>query len=525
MEENHMKFEMDKMVKKSEKLVKKGEDMAKDIIPKVKDATSDLKESLSNMMEKGTQSAQHLFEKKDNITEDAVSFAQNSKKDMSDAWDNKDGKKNTGKIVAGVAIAAAAAGAYAVYKKNKIKNENLKQEYSEKLTRWAELDLDEIDSETDGFLEPMKVTPKRVYKAGSNALIEDVVINISNPNSEFTFNPDDDGEPIADLDIKKVVLEKTEAVREKIRTKIEEGKLQTKLGSMEAKDKYVEIKDLAEDKIETAKAKMDNEIAPNVKHKAADLKNEAEEKLEGFKKQIEHSEVDETIEDVHDEFKEKSKIAKEKFEDLKSKVASTTDEIEEKTDGFMKNDMAIDDEDAFEPNNDNFVDEPFAAQEPVENMEENAEGLKDKVKQIAENAKSKFMPEKSETEENLELVEYQVTVHNRGTEDYSFNPMQLQLFDLAKRSVHITAKHQDGTTLGRVAVKPGETYTGKLFVKISKEKKQGILFFKDLSLEYSVLFLTENEHEVEKDPSLVLDEDYLYSDEEVLKEHVDYKRL
>ena len=524
-----MKFEMDKMVKKSEKLVKKGEDMAKDmakdIIPKVKDATSDLKESISNMMEKGTQGAQHLFEKKDNIAEDAVNFAQNSKKDMSDAWDNKDGKKNTGKIVAGVAIAAAAAGAYALYKKNKIKNENLKQEYSEKLTRWAELDLDEIDSETDGFLEPMKVTPKRVYKAGSNALIDDVVINISNPNTEFTFNPDDDGEPIADLDIKKVVLEKTEAVREKIRTKIEEGKLQTKLGSMEAKDKYVEIKDMAEDKIETAKAKLDNEIAPNVKHKAADLKSEAEEKLEGFKKQIEHSEMDETVEDVQDEFKEKSKIAKEKFEDLKSKVASTTDEIEEKTNSYMKNDMAIDDEDAFEPEDDNFVDEPFGAQEPLENMEENAEGLKDKVKQLAENAKSKFMPEKSETEENLELVEYKVTVHNRGTEDYLFNPMQLQLFDLAKRSVHIMAKHQDGTTLGRVAVKPGETYTGKLFVKISKEKKQGILFFKDLSLDYSVLFLTENEHEVEKDPSLVLDEDYLYSDEEVLKEHVDYKRL
>lgn len=520
-----MKFEMDKMVKKSEELVKKGEDMAKDIIPKVKDATSDLKESLANMMDKGTQSAQHLFEKKDDLTDDAVKFAQNSKKDMSKAWDNKGEKKNTGKIVAGVAIAAAAATAYAVYKKNKIKNENLKQEYSEKLTRWAELDLDEIDSETDGFQEPMKVAPKRVYKAGSNALIDDVVINISNPNSDFTFNPDDDGEPVAELDLKKVVLEKTEAVREKIRTKIEEGKLQTKLGGMEAKDKYVEIKDMAEDKIGTAKAKMDNEIAPNVKQKAADLKNEAEEKLEGFKKNIEHSELDETVEEIQAEAKDKSYEAKKKFEDLKSKVASATDENEEKTDGFMKNDMAIDDEDVFEPENDNFVEEPFGAQEPVEVMEENAEGLKDKVKQMAENAKSKFMPEKSDTEENLELVEYQVTVHNRGAEDYLFNPMQLQLFDFAKRSVHIMAKHQDGTTLGRVTVKPGETYAGKLFVKISKEKKQGILFFKDLSLDYSVLFLTEDEHEVEKDPSMVLDEDYLFSDEEVLKEHVDYKRL
>lgn len=75
-----MKFEMDKMVKKSEKLVKKGEGMAKDMIPKVKDATSDLKESLANIMDKGSQSAQQLFEKKDSVKEDAVSFEKTAAK-------------------------------------------------------------------------------------------------------------------------------------------------------------------------------------------------------------------------------------------------------------------------------------------------------------------------------------------------------------------------------------------------------------------------------------------------------------
>lgn len=368
----------------------------------------------------------------------------------------------------------------------------------------------------------MKITPKKVYKAGSNALIDDVVVNISNPNSTFTFNPDDDGEPVAELDLKKAVMDKTEAVREKIKTKIEEGKLQTKLGSMEAKDKYVEIKDLAEDKLESAKAKVDHEISPNVKQKAAELKNEAEEKLEGFKK---HEGVDETIEEIQEKVEDKSKEARKKFEDLKSKVSSAADEVEEKTDDYMKNDMAMDDEDAFEPENDNFVDEPFGAEEFIDDVEENAEGLKDKVKHLAENAKAKIMPEKSEMNEEMELIEYKVTIHNRGTEEYSFNPMQLQLYDLSKRSVHIMAKHEDGTTLGRVAVKPGETYTGKLFMKIGKEKKHGILFFKDLSLDYSVLFLTQDENPVEKDPTLVLDEDYLYSDKEVLEEHVDYKRL
>ena len=54
---------------------------------------------------------------------------------------------------------------------------------------------------------------------------------------------------MADLGIKKAFFDKTAAVKDKIKAKIEDGKLQTKLGSMEAKDKYVEIKDLAEDKI------------------------------------------------------------------------------------------------------------------------------------------------------------------------------------------------------------------------------------------------------------------------------------
>ena len=64
-----MKFEMDKVVKKSEELVKKGEGLAKDMLPKVKDATSDLKESLSTIMDKGVQGAQNFFEKKDDVKE------------------------------------------------------------------------------------------------------------------------------------------------------------------------------------------------------------------------------------------------------------------------------------------------------------------------------------------------------------------------------------------------------------------------------------------------------------------------
>jgi len=522
-----MKFEMDKMVKKSEKLMKKGEELAKDMIPKVKDATSDLKDSLADLKDKGAKSAHNFLDRKDDVRDDVADFTQNSRKEVSRVIDRKNGRKISGKVVAGVALAAAAAAAYTLYKKNKAKNENLRTEYSEKLTRWAELDLSQIDSETDGFQEPMKVTPKKVYKTGTNAVIDDLVINISSPSEEHTFNPDDDGKPVAELDLKKMVMDKTEGVREKIRTKFEEGKLQTKLGSMEAKDKYVEIKDIAGEKIGNVKTKVEEDIVPNVRNKSADLKNEVEDQYEGIKKNVEY-----TAEEMKEEHHEKSQDAKKKFEELKNKVASTSydapepspEDVPDDKEGYLKNDMAFDGEDEFEPTDkDNIVDEPFGAEEMIEEVKENGEGIKDKVKHMAENAKAKIRSDKPEGE--MELIEYKVTLHNRGAEECSFNPMQLQLFDIPKRSVHLLAKHEEGTTLGRVTLKPGETYTGKLFVKKNKGKRQGILFFKDLSLEHSVLFLTEDDDPIESDPSLVLDEDYLYSDKEVLDEHNDYKRL
>ena len=510
-----MKFEMDKVVKKSEELMKKGEDIAKDVLPKVKEATSEWKESLSNMMDKGVQSAQTIFDKKEDLKTETVDLISDKKKEVNSMVSSKTEKKNTGKIVAGVAVAAAAAAAYALYKKNKIRNENLKEEYSEKLTRWAELDLSQLDTETDDLSTPVKLLPDKIYKMGTNAAVGNLVVNVSAPSAGETFNPDEPGEPLADLGLKKAFFDKTTAVKDKIKAKIEEGRLQTKLGSMEAKDKYVEIKDLAEDKIDAMKSKVDDTIAPNVKEKAEELKLEAEIKAEELK----------------EEFSEKKEEAKKKFEHLKTQMAKGADELEEKaeetldqTDGFMKNDLATGEDDEFVPTEDEFVDAPFGAQEVLDTAKEEGEGLKEKAKHLAEAAKEKLTAEKPPVDLK-DLVEYKVTIHNKGEEDYIFNPMQLQLYDLMKRSVYLVPKHAEGTTLGRVVVKPGETYTGKLFVKKNMGKKQGILFFDDLSLSHSVLFLGEGEETVEVDTDLVLDEDYLYADEEVLEEHVEYKRL
>lgn len=510
-----MKFEVDKVVKKSEELMKKGEDLAKDVLPKVKDATSELKESISNIVDKGVQGAQSIFEKKDEVKENSLNLLTDAKKEVTTVVGSKTEKKNTGKIVAGVAVATAAAAAYALYKKNKVKNDNLKAEYAEKLTRWAELDMSQLEMETDVISTPVKLLPDKVYKMGTNAEVGDIVINISLPSEEKAFNPEEPGKPLADLGFKKALLEKTSSVRDKIKAKLEEGKLQTKLGSMEAKDKYVEIKDLAEEKLDEMKAKVDENIAPNIKGKAEELKLEAEIKAEELKEEI----------------SKKKQEAKKKFEDLKHQMAKSADELEEKAEeklkdaeNLMNNDMAVDGEDDFEPTEDDFVDAPFGAQEFVENQKEENESIKDKAKHFAEAAKEKFKADKTPMEAR-DLVEYKVTIHNKGQAECVFNPMQLQLYDLVKRSAYLVPRHEEGTTVEKVVIKPGETYTGKLFVKKNTHKKQGILFFEDLTLTHSVLFLGEGEEPVELDTDLVLDEDYLYADEEVLEEHVEYKRL
>src|SRR5690606_29804559 len=117
------------------------------------------------------------------------------------------------------------------------------------------------------------------------------------------------------------------------------------------------------------------------------------------------------------------------------------------SDGFMKNDMAIDGDDEFIPTEDEFVDAPFGAQEMVDESKDEAkeesDGLKEKAKHLAEAAKEKLRPEKPPVDLK-DLVEYNISIHNKGEEDYTFNPMQLQLYDLMKRSVYLVPKHEEG---------------------------------------------------------------------------------
>lgn len=566
-----MKKEMESIIKKSEEIVKKGEEIVNEVYPKVKDATQDLKESVVG-----------FFEKKGKMQEEAKDFLTSKhelvKGDVEKVFEPKSNKKNTGKVVAGVALASLAASAYAIYKAKKIKNDNLKTEYAEKLQRWAELDMTQFDTETGDFNEPITVMPKKVYKVGSNAKLGDsIVINISKPTEGFSFNPEDEGKPLADLDIKKKIMTKAAEVKEKIKGKIDETKLQSKLGTMEAKDKYVEIKDIAEEKLEDVKSKFDQEITPNIKEtiketkeKVEELKEEAKDKLddlksndmafENIKKKLGDlkDKVEDKVEDLTEDSKEAFEKIKDKVEDkvedskeamekLKDKVEDKTgdlggdskeafgklkdkvgdkvedskeafeklkDKVEDKIDDLKHNDMAFEE-------SDKIVDEPFGVEEMIEDVKEEKDSIVDKAKKAAESAKAKFKGNEDEKGDKS-LTEFVVTIHNDGDKDYAFSPMQIQLYDLRKRAVKIKAKHVEGTTLGPVTIKPGETYTGILFVKKTVEKPEGLIFFKDLGLKESIVYIL-NDGEPVIEPELILNEDYLYSDEEILRNE-EYKR-
>lgn len=589
-----MKKEMESIIKKSEEIVKKGEEIVSEVYPKVKDATQDFKESVVGLVEKGTQSAQSFFEKKDKMQDEAKDFISSKhekvKGDVEKVFEPKSKKKNTGKVVAGVALASLAASAYAIYKAKKIKNDNLKAEYSEKLQRWAELDMTQFDTETGDFNEPVMIMPKKIYKVGSNAKLgDDIVINISKTTEGFSFNPEDEGKPLADLDMKKKIMSKAAEVKEKIKEKIDETKLQSKLGSMEAKDKYVEIKDIAEEKLEDVKSKFDQDITPNIKEtlketkeKAEDLKDEAKDKLgnlkeevkdklddlksndmafENIKKKLENLKdiVEDKVEDLSEDSKEafdklKDRVedkvgdSKETFENLKDKIEDKAedlkgdsnsafeklkdkvgDQFEDSKEAFENiKDKAEDKIDDLKSNNmddkepDNIVDEPFGVEEIIDDVKDEKDNIVDKAKKVAESAKAKLKGSDDEKEDKS-LAEFEVTIHNKGDKDYVFSPMQIQLYDLRKRSVKIKAKHEEGTTLGPVTVKPGETYTGKLYVKKTMDKPEGLIFFKDLGLKESVVYLL-NDGEPVVEPELILNEDYLYSDEKVLSDE-EYKRL
>jgi len=645
-----------KTIKKVEKFIEKGEDFARELVPKAKDTFSDLKESAISVYEKGLEGAQMLIEKGERLREESQAAAAKKADEVVELVSVKadkvkpaaltgtsEKKKNTGKIAAGVAVGALAAAAFAYYKAQQLKNERLKEDYSVKMKRWSELEKDLLEAEAGDVMQPVKVVPKKVYAEGSNARLTDsIVVRISKSAGE-TFDPTQEGEVLVGVGIAGVIKDKAASGYENIKKKVEEAKVQIKLGKMEAgdkleeitdkvqdidivetvresvdeaklqahlgtletkekfeelKEKAVDLKKKAEDTVEDISSKLsegkaegftpnieeglkenhfdlkdigdklDNlkdkakekledikedagEIVEKVKDKAEDLQEDAGELLEKAKDKLEdltegaeekaeevREDAGEIVEKVKDkaedlqedagELLEKAKDkaedlqedagellekAKDKLEDLtegaEEKAEEFRDAVEEKAEELKENKMSSEFEDdlkdagiqdigdvaaeePYEPlGEEEYDDITFKSEDTLTKVRNVTEKVAGTLSEVAGTVKEKLIPEEPYYEK--ELIEYEVTIHNGGEEDYYFNPLLIQKYDVRKRQVEIRPIHRDGTTLESIVIRPGETYTAKLAVEKSIGKKEGLIVFEDIMMNNSVLFLLEDE--------------------------------
>ncbi|MBW8384052.1 MAG: hypothetical protein K0M69_16220 [Youngiibacter sp.] len=673
-----------KTFKKVEKFIEKGEDFARELVPKAKDTFSDLKESAISVYEKGLEGAQMLIEKGEKLREDSQAAASKKADEVVELVSAKadnaksvalrgvpEKKKNTGKIAAGVAVGALAAAAYAYYKTQQLKNERLKEDYSVKMKRWSELEKDLLEAEAGDVMQPVKVVPKKVYAEGSNARLTDsIVVRISKSAGE-TFDPTQEGEVLAGVGIAGAIKDKAASGYESIKKKVEEAKVQIKLGKMEAGDKLEEITDKVQDIdiVETVKETVDEaklqahlgtldtkEKFEELKDKAVDLKNKAadtvdelagrfsEAKSEGFTPNIEEGlkenhfdlkdigkklenlkdkamdkfediredageivekvkdkaedlqedagellekakdkaedikedageifekakdkiedikeDADEKVSEKAEDFQEDAGVllenAKDKIEDIKEDTSEKIAEVREEAEELKENHFDLKDigkklDNLKDKAMDKIEDIKEDAGEVVEKVKDKAEDLKENrmtsefeddlkdpqipdigdvaaeepyeplggeeydevsfksedtltkvmnvtekvagtISEVAGTVKGKLIPEEPYYEK--ELMEYEVTIHNGGEEDYYFNPLLIQKYDVRKRQVEIRPIHKEGTTLESIVIRPGETYTAKLAVEKSIGKKEGLVVFEDIMMNNSVLFLLEDE--------------------------------
>lgn len=516
------------MKKEIEKMLKKGKRLAGDIGPIAKDAFSDIKDSTKDLYEKGKKGTQDFIEKSEDKKDEVVDLVRKKesklKKDTLDIVQPKKEKDNKtrNKVLGTLAfLTAVAAGGYVLYNKRKEKREDDIKRASSKIKNWSTLDeiaLEEEDKkETDSF----KINPDEMYFEGSNVYMGDgVILNIAKEADKLEFDPSYIDEPLEMYSFTEQLKDKADELREKGKITLEKFKLQSKLGKMEAEDKASEL-------LEKAK-ETERDLKSDIKEESDDLSkkfDELKDKIKG-----EGTELKAEAEDLKDEIEEDLKDTKENLESE-----------------FKSNNMDVDPDDPIVPepgpepvpeleikeSEDKFKDKKTEIENDFESYKEELKSestntldsakafITDKAEDITETIKSKFSDDDSYEEK--ELIEYNVTIHNSGNEDYKFYPVQIQLYDIKKGASHLRPLHEEGTMLMRTTVKPGETYEAKLFVSKTIGKLEGLIVYKDLDLEESVLYILEDGEGVEE-PELILDEDYLYGDETVLEEE-DYKRL
>lgn len=327
---------------------------------------------------------------------------------------------------------------------------------------------------------------------------------------------------------------------ETVKESVDEAKLQAHLGTLETKEKFEELKEKAvdlkkkaEDTVDDISSKLSEGkvegFTPNIEEglkenhfdlkgigdKLDNLKDKAKEKLEDIKEDAGEivEKVKDKAEDLQEDAGELLEKAKDKLEDLtegaEEKAEEVREAVEEKAEELKENKMSSEFEDdlkdagipdigdvaaeePYEPlGEEEYEDITFKSEDTLTKVKNVTEKVAGTLSEVAGTVKGKLIPEEPYYEK--ELMEYEVTIHNGGEEDYYFNPLLIQKYDVRKRQVEIRPIHRDGTTLESIVIRPGETYTAKLAVEKSIGKKEGLIVFEDIMMNNSVLFLLEDE--------------------------------
>lgn len=492
----------------------------------------ELKKTAGTKADELKHDAAGLFKKADKTvetkTEEIVDFA-SEKTDQASGVINsgKEGitvaKSNTGKKIAGVALAtAAAAGAYALYQKKKAKDEQIKAEFSEKMKKWNELNGEDLSTAKAEEQHVMNVRPGKVYNIGKNALLgEDIVVNIAPIDKEIVFNPEEISEPINPVEelrrragevakaagikakeLSATVGEKAGELKDNLEKKAQEARAAAKEKSEELKDKFDEVADQAED-VQEDLADKAGDLQENLAETVDEVKDTVEETIEEVKDNvsdiIENKMESDGNEPVDDLIEKGAEIVEEKVEDLKDGFEDFKDDIEWE-----------EDESVLVQKGEELKQK---AQEKLEDFKEKFHHVKDTVTDKVETMKRDR--EKLEEPELTYVEEYNVTIHNKGNKDYFFSPMLIQRYNSKKRQTVPTPFHEDGTTLEQQIIKPGETYSGKLFINKSVTD-DALIMFEDMLMRSSVAILLEDELDDEfiKDEKADLIDELLFEGEE-----------
>lgn len=499
------------------------------------DVAKNTKETVQSFIDKVSENFKEIKKNSEEKKDNAISNARDNMQNLSsivneNIINKKDTKAMTreelkagkgGKALASVAIGAAAvAGAYSLYINRKNQEEALKAEFSERMKKWHELEDGELEEDLKKGVKRMTVRNVKLYPKNSNALLgEDIIINIT-PFDEFhTFNPDKVSEeinPMEDVkkkaqDLAKMVQDRLVKLSEEMGNKAEEIKSNADNLVNDTGENVKNAKSFAKDAFNTAKEKV-SETMKSAAKAAEELRDKNFEFEDDLKNKVDNisDEIKENVEDAKDKIEDVIENNLEGEDIMEDNIIPKEEKEEVKKSVFnpASRNMNIEDEMIKKMGNIKWEEEKKPYQKATEEIKNVAlsgfeafrktlSNVKDQITNNVENAKKAAQDALNKEEEELNneetvVSQFDVTIHNKGNKDYYFTPMLIQRFNSKNKTSLPCPRHEEGTTLEQRIIKPGETYTGRLFIRLA-ESDDALVIFEDMLMNGAAAILLNDD--------------------------------